>query len=282
MNMKIVCLIKNRPAGIYMVNSVHKEHELSLVIVENLKSSANRISLPHRLLYLVLRPKKIFKYLKKKVLRKDKKDAFYYASIHDRYFENIWQKLDDSIPVMYVDDINSEKVYDRLKEISPDLILDKGTSVVKDHILETAKLALNAHSGLSPYYRGAYCTKWGLINWDPYNIGVTIHKLSKVIDGGDILIQKRAVIKPDDSAYTIDLQLGVLGTQLYIEIINKLKEKNTLVFKKQDLSHGYITNGRQWNDTMEKAIHYIEKNALIGVMLEKPARRHKLPIIEEL
>lgn len=278
--MKIVFLIKNRPAGIYMVNSVYKEHRLSLAIVENLKSSANRISLLHRLLYLVLRPQKIFRYVKKKVLRRDKKDALYYTSIHVRYFGNIWQKLDDSIPVMYVDDINSDEVYDRLKEISPDLILDKGTSIVKDHILETAKLALNAHSGLSPYYRGAYCTKWALINWDPYNIGVTIHKLSKVIDGGDILIQKRAEIHSDDTAYSIDMQLGVLGTQLYIEIINKLKNGENLNFMNQDLSQGYITNGSQWNEAMESALKYIEKNGKVGKMLEKPARRHMLPIID--
>ena len=88
--------------------------------------------------------------------------------------------------------------------------------------MATSDLALNLHWGLSPYYRGTHCTGWALINWDPYNIGVTIHKLTQRIDGGSILAQKRAVIKPGDTVNSINMQLTQLGTELVIKIIDKI------------------------------------------------------------
>ena len=88
---------------------------------------------------------------------------------------------------MVVADNNSTEVARRLTALKPDLILDHGTSIVSDSIIETAPLALNLHWGLSPYYRGTFCTEWALINHDPRNIGVTIHRLAKAVDGGDIL-----------------------------------------------------------------------------------------------
>ena len=201
-------------------------------------------------------------------------------TIHVNYFEDQWQFINKDIPVLYVDDINSQKVYDRLMYEKPDLILDHGTSIVKNHILEIADLSLNLHWGLSPYYRGIYCTDWALINWDPYNIGVTIHKLSRIIDGGSILAQKRAVIKPDDTVPSINMQLTKLGTDLIIRIIKKIERGESLQFYKQDLSAGYLTRNIQWSYLMQKQIDNIMKDNLLDSMLKNPSRKQKLPMID--
>lgn len=265
-----------------MANAIHSESALTLVVVEKQKRNKSNSGYMARIFQLLFNRQRFKKYFLKKILRSEKKKALYEETLHNQFFNNKWKKLQPSISFIEVDDINSDIVFNRLLEIKPDLIIDKGTSIVKDHILSTAKLALNAHSGLSPYYRGAYCTKWALINWDPYNIGVTIHKLTKVIDGGDILIQARAEIQPNDTAYSIDMQLGVLGTQLFIKIINLIRRGSELSYKVQDFSQGYITNGKQWNEHMENGIRFIETNGLIETMLKKPARKQKLTIIEEL
>ena len=111
--------------------------------------------------------KGIYNFLKNRLIKNHVEE-----NIYNKWFSNKWRKLDKTIPYIEVENINSQLVFKILKEINPDLILDHGTSIVKNHILENAKLALNLHWGLSPYYRGTHCTDWALINWDPNNIGV--------------------------------------------------------------------------------------------------------------
>jgi hypothetical protein len=280
--MKIVCLMKKSAAGIYMVNTIHKKHELSFVVFENEQLGKQKPGLLVRAIGVLKAPARLKKYIRKKILGTEKEQALKTFRINNALFGDQWKDVDPSIPFIEVASINSDPVYKKLKDIHPDLIIDKGTSIVKDHILDTADLALNAHSGLSPYYRGAYCTQWALTNWDPYNIGVTIHKLTKIIDGGDMLIQSRADITPADTVYSIDMQLAVLGTELFIDVIDNLKKNQPLSFHQQDFSQGYITNSRQWNQILEKNIHYMEDNGVISIMLEKPSRKQKLPIFEKL
>ncbi len=269
--MKIVCLIKSSPPLIYFVNKINSKHKVALVVVEKEKINPSNI-------LSKVRKRGIagsFNILKKRIVKKDSRVSDYNA-----IFDNKWQALDKDIPYLETNSINSEIVCNRLREFKPDLVLDHGTSIVKDHILATSKLALNLHWGLSPYYRGTYCTDWALINWDPNNIGVTIHKLAKDIDGGSILAQRRAEIKSNDTIHSINMQLTYLGTELILEAIDKLNNGEHLNFEKQDFSLGYLTYIRQWNYLLDKEIEYIERNNLIDLMIKKPSRDVKLPIVE--
>jgi folate-dependent phosphoribosylglycinamide formyltransferase PurN len=268
---KIVCFIGSDFPLIYFVNRINREYPVSLVVIEKGVISSNnifsKIKKHGAISSLNVLKSKIFK---RKPLIFD----------YDTIFGNKWQSLDKNIEYLEVDSINSKIVLNRLKEIKPDLILDHGTSIVKDHLLDTSKLALNLHWGLSPYYRGVHCTDWALINWDPYNIGVTIHRLTQDIDGGDVLVQRRAEIKVNDTVHSINMRLTYLGTELILEVINKLINDEFLNFKKQDFSMGYLTYQRQWNSLLAEEILYIERNNLIELMLNKPSRVEKMPIVE--
>jgi methionyl-tRNA formyltransferase len=270
---KIVCLIRSDPAFVYFVNRIHERHKVSLVVVESpsfkrrLAAKVNSSGIPG--LVEALRNQVSMRFNRKT-----------YASDYDKYFGDKWKSIDPEIPVLRVDQINSQTVHERLRVEKPDLILDHGTSIVKDHILETSALALNLHRGLSPYYRGTYCTERALINWDPHNVGVTIHKLTKIIDGGSILAQERPIIENGDTVSSIDMQLTQRGTELIIRAIERIGSGEELRFRKQDISLGFLTLNRHWTKHLRKQIRYIEKNNLIGQMLKRPARKKKLPIVE--
>jgi folate-dependent phosphoribosylglycinamide formyltransferase PurN len=270
---KIVCLIRSDPAFFYFVNRIHERHKVSLVVVESfsfkrrLVTQINSGGIPG-----------LVEALRNQVSRRINRKT--YASTYDKHFGDRWRSLHPEIPVLRVDHINSPAVYERLKEERPDLILDHGTSIVKDHILETSALALNLHRGLSPYYRGTYCTERALINWDPHNIGVTIHKLTKIIDGGSILAQERPIIQTGDTVGSIDMQLTQRGTELIIKAIDKLDAGEELQFRKQDVSLGFLTVNRHWTKHLRKQIRHVERKGLIAEMLKKPARKKKLPIVE--
>lgn len=271
---KIICLIQMNPAQIYFLNRINEECEIALAIVE---SPVVRMDLINK-----VKAKGIigsFEDIANRLLTAGKKRR---QKIHDynKYFGDKWKLIDKHIPLLTTRDINSTDVCELLNREKPGLILDHGTSLVKDHILNTASLALNLHWGLSPYYRGSYCTEWALLNWDPYNIGVTIHKLAKSIDGGDILAQKRAIVMSEDTVHSINMQLTKFGADLIIEAIGRLKVGQELNFRKQDYSLGVMMRIKQWNRYLLKQVQKIENNGLIKEMLEKPARKQKLPIVE--
>ncbi len=269
--MKTVCLIKDAPALIYFVNQIHDQHDIALVIIEKPKyGKSNLLAKIKKLGVLGFIKAVKNKLIKNKVQIND----------YERFFADKWHTLNNKIPYLETNDINSDAVLKRLQELQPDLILDHGTSIVDNHILKTSPLALNLHWGLSPYYRGTHCTEWALINWDPKNIGVTIHKLSDEIDGGQILAQSRADINGNDTLHSINMQLTFLGTELLAQAISKLKNNEQLTFHTQDFSLGYLTYMRQWNYLLDKEIEFIEKNSLIKTMLIKPARKEELSIIE--
>ena len=190
---KIIALIKPGAPLIYFVNQVHRRHPIHRVIIEDkylgeipaLRRLKTRLALGSD----ASAPRRV------EVQAKSRK----IASLYTRLLGSDWLDLAESIPFTLCKNINDPAVQALLEEEKPELLLDHGTSIVKDHIIATAPLALNLHWGLSPYYRGTHCTEWALINWDPRNVGVTVHRLTKAIDGGDVLGQTRIEVEPDDS-----------------------------------------------------------------------------------
>jgi methionyl-tRNA formyltransferase len=272
--MKIVCFIREHPPLIYFANKINSEFPVSLVVIE--KPYYANISLLN--MFSKIKKHGIYGsliFLLKYKLFKRKEKAFSYSDV----FGNECMALNENMPVMITDSVNSDTVFSRLVEIKPDLILDHGTAIVKDHILGTSYLALNLHYGLSPYYRGMYTTEWALLNWDPYNIGVTIHQMSKHIDGGSIVTQKRVQINRNDTAALINMRLTLTGTELILKIIKMMNAGECLEFKEQDLTLGRLTFIKQWNILLLEKIKHIESNHLIEKMLKNPSRE-PLPIFD--
>lgn len=265
--MKIFCFIMNEPPLRYFVNTIQNQHKIDLVVVEGPNSFWGKLRW-HGIYGSYLRYKDLFFYY------------FKYKKNYNRYFKESWKEINPSIPRVYVNNINDDIVRDIIIKEKPDIILVHGTRIIKKHIIESAKLILNLHWGLSPYYRGTHCTDWALINWDPYNIGVTIHLLTSKIDGGDIIAQKRAEILPGDTVHSINMQLTSLGTELIIEILKRPSKNKKFTTYKQDFSWGYLTCIRQWSAHLEKQIRFIEKKNIIGTMLKFPSRKELLDIHE--
>jgi len=270
---KIICLIRPEPQFIYFVNRIHEEHGVSLAVVETVPALDR--------LRTKLKRQGLAGVWQSSINRaRNRARAARFARDCRRHFGDRSGALDGSVPNVQCRDINAKDILARLEAEKPDLILDHGTSIVDDALLQTADLALNLHWGLSPYYRGTNCTDWALINWDPHNIGVTIHKLSRVIDGGSILAQARASIEPDDNVDSINMKLTCLGTDLVLSAIRRLERGEQLSFAAQQHSLGYLGTSGQWSTALRAHVAWLERSGAIAQMLKSPARRSKLPIVE--
>ncbi len=271
--MKIVCAIPPRPPMIYFVNRIHERYPVSLVVLES-PPPVGSLRRNYSQKGLGAIPEIL------QGILDDRLNRARYIREYTKFFGDRWRAIHPDIPVLHCDSVNAPAVYERLKRESPFLLLDHGTSIIQDATLDLADLALNLHWGLSPYYRGTRGTHWALINWDPLNIGVTVHRLNHVIDGGEILAQQRAQLRGDETVNAINMQLTYLGTELMLQALDKVRDGEPLRFFPQDLSRGFLTSRQQWNLALKRQVDHIEKSGTLRKMLEQPARRERLPIVE--
>lgn len=73
--------------------------------------------------------------------------------------------------------------------------------------------AINLHPSLLPRYRGAAPVNWALINGEQ-ETGVTTMHLAERMDAGDIILQERVAVLPDETAGQLEARLSVLGADL--------------------------------------------------------------------
>jgi len=107
-----------------------------------------------------------------------------------------------AIPVFTPESINTPHWVALIRdEIRPDLILSVYyRNMVSTKVLEIPRLgAFNMHGSLLPKYRGRAPINWAVLHGEP-RIGMTLHKMVKRADAGDIVDQQGVDIGPRDTA----------------------------------------------------------------------------------
>jgi methionyl-tRNA formyltransferase len=116
------------------------------------------------------------------------------------------------------------------------------------------------------------CTEWALIFWDPANIGVTVHELSHEIDGGAVAGQSRATVTPNDTVYSLNMQLTYLGTEIVVDVLRRVAAGEEVRLVEQDLSKGIVTYSKQWGSLLSRQIARLERDGTLAQMIESPSR----------
>ncbi len=102
-------------------------------------------------------------------------------------------------------------------------------------ILEMPPLgAVNVHASLLPKYRGSAPIHWALIRGE-METGVTTMLMDAGMDTGDILLQRKAVIQPEETAGSLHDRLAEAGARVLVETLDLLK-RGALEARAQDNS----------------------------------------------
>jgi methionyl-tRNA formyltransferase len=126
----------------------------------------------------------------------------------------------------------------KLAEIRPRIIAVYGTSVIPLSVLQMAEgIALNMHTGLSPWYRGAACAFWPIVEGEADKVGATVHECTPELDGGRIFFRERARIYRGDDLHAIFARAVKTGARGYVEVIGRALE-GSLEGEPQDLRTG--------------------------------------------
>ncbi len=112
-----------------------------------------------------------------------------------------------------------------IEEIGPDLfiVLSYG-KILPPKLLNIPKiLPLGVHPSLLPKYRGPAPINWVLINGEE-ETGVTLFKLSKGVDDGEIITQEKLKITEDDNFFTLSEKIYSLSKKLLIKTLPLLEK----------------------------------------------------------
>jgi methionyl-tRNA formyltransferase len=133
-----------------------------------------------------------------------------------------------------VDNINDSENIELLKKIKPDLILVMGWSqLLKNDILTIPRFGvIGSHPTQLPKYRGRAPIPWTILKKLKHS-ALTFFFIEEGIDDGDILDQKIFEIDDDDDATSLYDKITILGEQMIIDNLNKIKN-NTFLRKKQN------------------------------------------------
>ena len=135
------------------------------------------------------------------------------------------------------ENVNSDKVKDRLIKVKPDLIIAVHLRKIlrKEIFSLAAKGAINVHPSLLPKYRGLSPQHQAILHGDEES-GVTVHYIDADVDTGEIVLQERFPVSNDDYIVNVQTKMLAIYKKIVVKALNLLED---ISFKplKQDLTY---------------------------------------------
>ena len=127
-----------------------------------------------------------------------------------------------SIPCLQPTNLKSEGFLKELKSYNADLQVVIAFRMLPVAVWDMPSLGTyNLHASLLPQYRGSAPINWAIINGEQ-ETGVSTFKLLHEIDTGNLLIQKKCPILPEDNAGSLHDKLMHLGAEAILETLDML------------------------------------------------------------
>lgn len=127
----------------------------------------------------------------------------------NRFFASVAQLCAiNNLTVYAPESVNHPLWIKRIQDMKADVMFSfYYRNLISDEILQSAKAgAYNLHGSLLPKYRGRAPLNWALVNGET-ETGVTLHKMVKKADAGEIAGQRRVTISEKDTARTLQQKM---------------------------------------------------------------------------
>ncbi len=166
--------------------------------------------------------------------------------------------LEKSIPVHQPVTLKDGAIMPLLEEYRPDIIVVVAYGqILPEYVLSFPKYGcINIHGSLLPKYRGAAPIQRAVIDGENVS-GVTSMYMEKGLDTGDMLIKRELPISPEITAGEYHDALAVLGGEVLLETLDKIKEGTLTPEKQNDSLSTYASQLSKaegeidWNNTSE-------------------------------
>jgi methionyl-tRNA formyltransferase len=134
--------------------------------------------------------------------------------------------LKHNLKVLQPENLKDEKFIAELKNLSPELIVVVAFRILPKEVFTIPPLGtINLHASLLPKYRGAAPINWAIINGET-ETGVTTFFINEKVDTGNIILQRKIEIDPDETAGELHDKLAIIGAEVLLETIKLIESGN--------------------------------------------------------
>src|SRR5438270_1524979 len=129
------------------------------------------------------------------------------------------------IPVEQPEKVKGGRLAQLLSAYSPDVavVAAYGRILPGDALAVPRQGCLNVHASLLPELRGAAPAQWAVAR-QYQETGVTLMQMDEGLDTGDIRLQKRVAIAPDETGESLLKKLAPLGAEVLAEGLPRLDQ----------------------------------------------------------
>lgn len=140
---------------------------------------------------------------------------------------------DNNLSLFQTQNINKESDFlEKLNDIDIIFVI-AFSQFLSSKILNIPRLGcFNIHTSLLPKYRGAAPIQYALLNGDSIT-GVSIQKMVKKMDAGDIVFEKHVSIEPSDTSLSLFNKLSLESSNCIAPFIDLILN-DKVTYKKQD------------------------------------------------
>jgi methionyl-tRNA formyltransferase len=144
------------------------------------------------------------------------------------------------IPVLQPERLRDDAFLSSLAATRPDLgVVAAYGKLLPDQLLAIPPLGMiNVHASLLPRWRGAAPVHRAVIAGDPQT-GITIMRVVKELDAGPMLATKRRPIDPDETSEDVERDLGRLGADLLLNVVEEIAARTATETPQDDSQATY-------------------------------------------
>lgn len=126
--------------------------------------------------------------------------------------------------ILQPEDVTDDGFAEDVAQLEPDVIAVVAFKILPPKVFTTAlEGAFNLHGSLLPKYRGAALINHAIMAGET-ETGVTTFFLEASVDTGDIILQKKMSIGPNETAGEVHDRMKVLGGEAVVETVRQIEQ----------------------------------------------------------
>lgn len=149
--------------------------------------------------------------------------------------------MEKSLLTLQPEKIGAEEIIGQIRELAPDLfVVASYAQKIPEEIIALAPYGcINIHPSLLPKYRGASPLVGPILNGDE-ETGVSIMRIAKQLDAGNILAQETLPLDPKETVETLEPRAAALGAKLLVSVIEELTNGSVMETAQKEEEATYI------------------------------------------
>ena len=193
------------------------------------------------------------------------------------------EEIKKNVPTYNVtkDTLNNSETIDFLKKYDSNFLLTYGVHKVTADIINCIAHSFNIHGGLSPWYRGNTTLFWPFYFLKPNWAGMTIHRLSAKLDGGDILHHSVPTLEYGDTMHEVACKAVAKVADDLCEILQKLDKGASLICIPQKGS-GKLFLGSDWTPQTLRVIYELFDDKIVDMYLNGELEQRQPDLVDFL